>query len=119
MHAVFVDPVTWCLMRFVTGFAYAGLFIVSESWLNDASENETRGQMMSFYMLISLAGMAGGQIMLNIAPPSSYELFVLISVLVTIPVIPILSCIRRYLAICQPCPSSPIKFSLGTSTLSK
>ena len=61
VHAVFVDPLTWWAMRFVTGFAYAGLFVVSESWLNDASENDTRGQMMSFYMLISLAGMAGGQ----------------------------------------------------------
>ena len=95
VHAVFVDPLTWWVMRFVTGFAYAGLFIVSESWLNDASENETRGQMMSFYMLISLAGMAGGQIMLNIASPSSYELFVLISVLVSIAVIPILLSVSR------------------------
>ena len=95
VHAVFVDPLTWWVMRFVTGFAYAGLFIVSESWLNDASENETRGQMMSFYMLISLAGMAGGQFMLNIAAPSSYELFVLISVLVSIAVIPILLSVSR------------------------
>ena len=95
LHAVFVDPLTWWVMRFVTGFAYAGLFIVSESWLNDASENETRGQMMSFYMLISLAGMAGGQFMLNIAAPSSYELFVLISVLVSIAVIPILLSVSR------------------------
>ena len=95
VHLVFVDPLTWWLMRFVTGFAYAGLFIVSESWLNDVSENETRGQMMSFYMLISLIGMAGGQFLLNIAAPSSYELFVLISVLVSIAVIPILLSVSR------------------------
>ena len=95
VHAVFVDPLTWWVMRFVTGFAYAGLFIVSESWLNDASDNATRGQMMSFYMLISLAGMAGGQFMLNIAAPSSYVLFVLISVLVSIAVIPILLSVSR------------------------
>ena len=95
VHLVFVDPLTWWFMRFVTGFAYAGLFIVSESWLNDVSENETRGQMMSFYMLISLVGMAGGQFLLNIAAPSSYELFVLISVLVSMAVIPILLSVSR------------------------
>jgi MFS family permease len=95
VHVVVIDPWTWWAMRFVTGFAYAGLYIVAESWLNDASENETRGQLLSFYMLISLAGLAGGQFMLNIASPSSYELFVLISVLVSFAVIPILLSVSK------------------------
>jgi MFS family permease len=95
VHVVFVDPWIWWGMRFITGFAYAGLYIVTESWLNDASENETRGQMLSFYMLVSLAGMAGGQFLLNVASPLSYELFVLISVLVSIAVIPILLSVSK------------------------
>ncbi len=95
VHVVFVDPWIWWAMRFITGFAYAGLFIVAESWLNDASENETRGQMLSFYMLVTLGGMAGGQFMLNIASPSSYELFVLISVLISMAVIPILLSVSK------------------------
>ena len=95
VHVAIIDPWVWWTMRFVTGFAYAGLYIVAESWLNDASENETRGQLLSFYMLISLGGMAGGQFMLNIANPSSYELFVLISVLVSIAVIPILLSVSK------------------------
>ncbi len=95
VHVVIIDPWIWWTMRFVTGFAYAGLYIVAESWLNDASENQTRGQLLSFYMLISLGGMAGGQFLLNIASPSSYELFVLISVLVSIAVIPILLSVSK------------------------
>ncbi|MBL6951484.1 MAG: MFS transporter [Alphaproteobacteria bacterium] len=95
VHVVVIDPWIWWGMRFVTGFAYAGLYIVTESWLNDASENSTRGQLLSFYMLISLGGMAGGQFMLNIANPSSYELFVLISLLVSIAVIPILLSVSK------------------------
>lgn len=89
-HIIIIDPWAWWLMRVVTGFAYAGLYVVAESWLNDASENETRGQLLSFYMLILLGGMAGGQFLLNIAPPSGFELFILISVLVGLAVIPIL-----------------------------
>jgi len=91
VHAVFIDPAVWWVMRFATGFAYAGLYIVAESWLNDASENNTRGQLLSFYMLVSFGGLAGGQFMLNIADPSSYKLFVLISVLVSLALIPILA----------------------------
>ncbi len=91
VQAIFVDPWTWWAMRLVTGFSYAGIYIVAESWLNEASENETRGQLLSFYMLISLGGMAGGQLLLNVASPSSFELFVLVSLMISLAVIPILT----------------------------
>lgn len=90
VQAVFVDPFTWCAMRIVTGFSYSGLFIVAESWLNEASDNDTRGKLLSVYMLVSLGGMAGGQMLLNLWHPSSYELFVLASLLISIALIPIL-----------------------------
>jgi MFS family permease len=90
VQAIFVTPWVWWAMRFVTGFAYAGIYIVAESWINEASENETRGKLLSFYMLISLGGMAGGQMLLNVASPSGFELFVLVSLLISLAVIPIL-----------------------------
>ena len=89
-HAIFVNPVGWGAMRLVSGFCYAGLYIVAESWLNDRATNETRGQLLSFYMVIMLAGMGGGQFLLNLADPAGFELFVLISVLVSMALIPIL-----------------------------
>lgn len=90
IHAVFVNPLIWWAMRFVTGFAYAGIFIVVESWLNEAAENGTRGKLLSIYMLVSLGGMAGGQMLLNVFHPSGFELFLLVSLLISIAVIPIL-----------------------------
>jgi len=90
VHLAVADPWVWWGMRVATGFAYAGLYVVAESWLNDMAENETRGQLLSVYMLISLGGMAGGQFLLNIASPEGFELFILISVLISIAVIPIL-----------------------------
>lgn len=95
IYIVFVDPYIWWGMRFLTGFAYAGLYIVAESWLNEASDNKTRGKLFSFYMLVVLGGMSGGQLMLNIAPPSGVELFVLTSVLISISVIPILLSVSK------------------------
>jgi MFS family permease len=90
VHLVTSDPWVWWLIRMTTGFAYAGLYIVAESWLNDMSDNESRGQLLSFYMLTLFLGMAGGQFMLNLASPEDFHLFVLISVLVSVAVIPIL-----------------------------
>jgi len=77
-------------MRFVTGVSYAGIFIVAESWINEAADNGSRGKLLSVYMLISLGGMAGGQMLLNLSPPSGFQLFVLVSLLISIAVIPIL-----------------------------
>jgi MFS family permease len=90
VHGVFVDPFIWGALRFVTGVCIAGIFVVSESWLNDRATNETRGQMLSFYFLTSFAGQGGGQLLLNIADPGRTDLFILVSVLISLAVVPIL-----------------------------
>ena len=90
VHAVFVNPFVWWGMRFVTGLSYAGMYVVTESWLNEAADNNARGKLLSFYMLISLGGLAGGQLLLNLSPPTGFELFVLTSLLISVAVIPIL-----------------------------
>ncbi len=88
MHAVIPDPYVWAIIRLVTGFSFAGLYIVSESWLNDTATNETRGQILSFYMVIVFSAMAAGQFLLTMADPGGYELFIVISVLVSLALIP-------------------------------
>ena len=90
LQAIFVYPAAWFAMRFVTGFSYAGLYIVAESWLNESANNDSRGQLLSFYMLITLGGKAGGQMLLNLSPPSGAGLFVLVSIMVSLAVVPIL-----------------------------
>ncbi len=89
LHTVFVDPTLWMGMRLVTGFSYAGLFVVVESWLNERSTNQTRGKMLSLYMIVSLSCMMLGQLLLNLAHPQQPELFILISVLVSLALVPI------------------------------
>lgn len=88
MHAVIPDPYVWGIIRIVTGFSFAGLYIVSESWLNDTATNETRGQILSFYMVIVFGCMAAGQFLLTLADPGGYKLFIVISVLVSLALIP-------------------------------
>ena len=90
LYATFVDPIFWLFMRVIVGFCFSGLYVVAESWINDMSTNETRGQSLSLYILMQMTGVVAGQLLLNIADPSGYSLFVLISVLVSISFAPIL-----------------------------
>ncbi len=95
VHAVFVDPIVWICGRFLTGFSIIGIFIVVESWLNDRANNRTRGQVLSAYMFIGLMGLAIGALLLNFSSPKKYEPFILISLLLSIALIPILLTKRK------------------------
>ena len=95
IHAVFISPMVWTFARFITGFSIVGIFIVMESWLNDRANNRTRGQILSIYMFITLIGHSLGTLLLNFSSPERYEPFILISLLLSIALIPILLTKRR------------------------
>ena len=90
IHAIYVEPWAWALMRLLTGFAFSTIYVVSESWLNQSSNNANRGQILSIYTTILLAGICAGQFMLNLANPMDFTLFILISVMVSVAAVPIL-----------------------------
>ena len=95
VHVVFVDPLIWTLARFLTGFSMIGIFVIVESWLNDRANNKTRGKVLSLYMFITFAGLALGNLLLNISNPKNYEPFILISLLLSIALVPILLTKRK------------------------
>ena len=95
IHAVFVNPFVWTGGRFLTGFSIVGIFIVVESWLNDRANNRTRGQVLSTYMFITMIALALGTLLLNFSSPERYEPFILISLLLSIALIPILLTKRK------------------------
>lgn len=88
-HGLFPNEFIWGVVRTITGFSYAGLYIVIESWLNNAVNNKTRGKMMALYLVILYSSMATGQYLLTVADPKGMDLFVIISIFVTIAVLPI------------------------------
>jgi MFS family permease len=90
LYAAVVDPIAWSLLRVLVGFCFSGIYVVSESWLNHAASNESRGKALSLYLIVQMAGMVIGQLLLNLADPGGYGLFVLITVLVSISFAPML-----------------------------
>jgi MFS family permease len=89
-HGVYIDPWFWMAMRVITGISFAGFYVVTESWLNDRASNETRGKVLSIYMVIVTGSMGAGQFLLTLAKPDSIDLFILISVIISFGLIPIL-----------------------------
>jgi MFS family permease len=81
---------SWVVMRFIVGFCFSGVYVVTESWLNESSTNETRGKALSLYIVVQMAGMISAQGIINLGDPSGYSLFILMSVLVSISFLPIL-----------------------------
>ena len=89
IHALLLFPSIWILMRMLTGFCFAVLFVVIESWVNDRSSNENRGVIFSVYVMITLSVQAVGQFLMLLYEPDGIELFAIVSILVTIAAIPI------------------------------
>lgn len=84
------DPIAWMVGRAIIGFCFCGVYVTAESWLNNSSTNETRGQALSAYMIVQMAGIIIAQGLLVVPDPSGYLLFVIPSVLVSIAFAPIL-----------------------------
>lgn len=90
LYAAWPNWIAWALMRALIGFSFSGVYITAESWLNNASTNETRGQALSLYLIVQMIGIIAAQALLNFADPSGYILFVIPSVLVSLAFTPIL-----------------------------
>ncbi|WP_292326867.1 MFS transporter, partial [Mesorhizobium sp.] len=53
-------PLIWIAARALYGFAICGLFIVAQSWLNDAVANAIRGRVMAVFYVAYVAGLGVG-----------------------------------------------------------
>lgn len=95
LHSLHVSFLGWFLMRFITGMCFVGMYTVAESWINDLSENNNRGQALSIYMMVSMAGNAFGQLFLNVANPETATLFMLVSILISVSLVPILVVVSK------------------------
>jgi MFS family permease len=101
-HILYVDAVFWFCLRVIAGLCMAGMVMVVESWVNERATNETRGQILSLYMIINYLGAGLGQFMILIGDPAQFQLFVIASMVYSSALVPIL--LTRASA---PAPSSP------------
>jgi MFS family permease len=88
-HSLVLSPYAWWPLRAITGFCFAVLYLVIESWLNEKSTNENRGLVFSVYTIINLTVVTIGQMMLTLASPTAFPLFAVASILVSLAALPV------------------------------
>jgi MFS family permease len=89
LHLLVVDPIAWVVARALTGFCFAGLFIVVESWLNSAATDETRGQILSVYAMTGLLAGIVGQLLLPATDPAGFRPFCIVAIIIAFALVPI------------------------------
>ncbi|PZX09934.1 putative MFS family arabinose efflux permease [Palleronia aestuarii] len=84
------DPWSWTALRVLIGFCMSGVYVTAESWLNAQSTNETRGRVLSVYMICQTVGIIGAQWLLTLGDAATSVLFIGASILVSVSFAPIL-----------------------------
>ena len=103
----FVNPLVWAAMRLVSGLCFAGIYVVAESWLNDRASRANRGRLLAVYMLVLYVGLGAAQFLLILSNPLTPNPFMLVSVLISLAMVPIMVSAQQL-----PARSVPRKVSL-------
>lgn len=82
-------PVLWIAARALYGFAICAMFIVAQSWLNDAVGNAIRGRVMAVFYVSYIVGMGFGSALmgfLDIASPQAPLVGIVFTALSMLPI---------------------------------
>lgn len=88
LTGLLVDPVSWILLRVVTGFAIAAALMIIESWLNERASNETRGLVFSLYMTVTYVAIVAGQMSLAFGDVTQTTFFIIAGILYCLALLP-------------------------------
>ncbi len=88
-QATFVAPWSWAAMRLLCGLAFAGIYVVAESWLNDRATSANRARLLAIYMVVLYIGLGAAQFLLTLANPRGTAPFMLVSALISLALVPI------------------------------
>ncbi|MDR3569876.1 MAG: MFS transporter [Syntrophobacteraceae bacterium] len=90
LYGLCISPWLWGLLRFCGGITTFGLFVVIESWLNECSELQHRGQVFALYMALTYMATGFGQQLLNLGNIEGPNLFILAGIVFSFCLVPIL-----------------------------
>lgn len=89
VHVMRPEPITWFVLRAISGMCISALYVVCETWLNGVATNRSRGGLLATYMVVVSGSLLIGQLLFAVADPGGFGLFVLASVLVSLAVVPV------------------------------
>lgn len=83
------NPYAWVVLRLINGFCLAGIYLVIESWLNDRASNDTRGMVMSAYVMVNFGAFTVGQLLVTLYPIGEAGSFMIAAILASLAIIPV------------------------------
>ena len=89
LHALWIDPWFWGLLRLVTGICLVGLYMVVESWLNTLAPSDQRGKVFAAYMSVNFVALALGQWLILVGDRLGFVPFAMVSVMFSFALLPI------------------------------
>jgi len=89
LFALAVHPLAWAFLRFVNGLVLSGLFVITESWLNERADNASRGRVFALYMVANYAAVGGSQFLLPLYPVAGNEHFILVAIFYALSLLPV------------------------------
>ena len=84
-----VEPIMWSFVRFASGFCFAGLFTVMESWLNSGVSNANRARVLAIYRMIDIGSVTGGQFLIPLFGADGFAIFAIMSIMITMSLVPV------------------------------
>lgn len=87
---LFPTPWAWSILRFVHGFAAGGAFLAIEAWLNGAAGTKSHGRLLAIYMVITLGGLSGAQLLAGISAATTPVPFLFGGILFAASILPVM-----------------------------
>lgn len=88
LHSFSENIYIWAILRLFLGFAYYGLLIIIESWLNQKAKNAVRSRVLSFYEMIFYLSFGSGILLLGL-DLDSHTLFMIAACLIMFSSLPL------------------------------
>ncbi|GLQ54876.1 MFS transporter [Devosia nitrariae] len=108
LNLLWINDVGWILLRALSGFCFAGAAMIVESWLNEVTDNRSRGTIFSVYVTINMASSTLGQIAMSVTGTAGYIPFVVGAISFICAVLP-----TALTSSPQPKPLSSAKLDIG------
>jgi MFS family permease len=89
MLVLIIDPLVWSAIRFATGFCFAGLFTIMESWLNSGVQNHNRARVLALYRIIDIGSVTGAQFLIPAIGADGFAIFAVMSIMITLSLVPV------------------------------
>jgi MFS family permease len=84
-----VAPALWLTLRGALGFVFAGIYAVTESWINAKASNDNRGAIYGAYQVVNFVASASGQLLLRLFAPGSFLPFTISGALLALAIVPL------------------------------